>query len=120
MFLGKRLRDLRLSKGLTQLQLGELVNVTRVSISCYENNKRTPNLETFLDLTRVLDVSADYLLGNDINVVLEKEEDYSIKLSHEDVLIINELKRNKELYQKLINNPKRTIALINKQIKLYK
>jgi transcriptional regulator with XRE-family HTH domain len=118
MFFGRRLKDLRLERGLTQQQLGNMINVTKVSISCYENNIRTPNLETFLDLVNVLDVSADYLLGNDFKVVAEDELDYSIKLSKNDLLIINEIKKNQKLYQNLINNPKRIIDLINKRINL--
>lgn len=47
MLMGNRIRELRKQKGLSQEALGKLVNVTKVSISCYENENRSPDLETF-------------------------------------------------------------------------
>ncbi|MED0662230.1 helix-turn-helix transcriptional regulator [Geobacillus thermodenitrificans] len=59
----QRLRMLRKAKGLTQEELGRRVNVTKVSISGYENGNRTPDMDTLKALADVLDVSVDYLLG---------------------------------------------------------
>jgi transcriptional regulator with XRE-family HTH domain len=117
MFLGKRLRELRKNMGLTQQQLGNMVNVTKVSICCYENNTRIPNLETLEDLTKVLKVEPNYFLGNDIRVVKENDEKYSMLMSNEDIEILNILKEHKDLYNKLINDPKRIIDLIDKKMK---
>ncbi len=44
MLLGKRIKSLRKEKGLTQQELGDLINVTKVSICCYENETRVPTL----------------------------------------------------------------------------
>ncbi len=115
--LGKRLKEIRLKKGLTQQQLGDMVNVTKVSICCYENDIRTPNLETFQDLLKALDISPDYLLGNDVNVISEDSEEYAIKLAKEDIEIIDQLKLHKDLYRRLIDDPKRTVELINQRMK---
>jgi transcriptional regulator with XRE-family HTH domain len=120
MLIGKRLKELRKAKGLNQQELGNLVNVTKVSICCYEKGTRTPNLETFEDLLNVFDVSADYLLGNDVtaNVVKEGEESYTVSISKDDLNLLNELKRDKDLYRNVINeDPKRVIDLINKLLK---
>ena len=95
MLVGKRLKEARLKKGYTQQQLGQLINVTKVSICCYENDTRTPNLETFQDLLRVLDVSPNYLLGNDVDVIAEGNEQYHIRMAKEDIEIINQLKTRK-------------------------
>ncbi|WP_031405327.1 helix-turn-helix domain-containing protein [Geobacillus vulcani] len=59
----QRLRMLRKAKGLTQEELGRRVNVTKVSISGYENGNRTPDMDTLKALADVLGVSVDYLLG---------------------------------------------------------
>ncbi|MGI6329652.1 MAG: helix-turn-helix domain-containing protein [Bacilli bacterium] len=114
--LGKRLKELRVSKSLSQQRLGELVNVTKVSICCYELGKRTPNLETIKDLANVFNVSIDYLVGNDIqvDVIKEDSEEYKIILAHEDVKIIKELKSNHNLYKKITEDPKRFITLMKK------
>lgn len=61
--LGKRLKTLRNEKNLTQEELGKKINVTKVSISGYENNNRSPDTETLQNIADFFDVSVDYLLG---------------------------------------------------------
>ena len=56
MLVGKRLKELRLEKGLTQRELGQQINVTKVSICCYENGTRTPTLETLSELEKFFQV----------------------------------------------------------------
>ena len=36
MFIGSRVRELRKAKGLTQQDLADMINVTKVSVCCYE------------------------------------------------------------------------------------
>ena len=76
MIIGKRLKDLRLSKGLNQQQIGEMLGVTKVSICGYENGTRTPSLETFLMIADLFGVTTDYLLGREVEIKDEpvKEE----------------------------------------------
>ena len=52
MIIGERLKEARLKKGLTQSQLGELLEVSKVSICGYEKGTRTPTMEKFLALIR--------------------------------------------------------------------
>ena len=115
MTLGSRIKKLRKLKGLTQTQLGEKINVTKVSISCYENGTRIPNLETFIDLVNALDTTPDYLLGRDINVVAEEDENYSIVLPKIDLEILKEIKKNSKLHDFLTNDPKRAVEYISKK-----
>lgn len=120
MLIGKRLKELRKAKGLNQQDLGNLVNVTKVSICCYEKGTRTPNLETFQDLLNVFNVSADYLLGNDIkaDVVKEGEETYTVNIPREVANLFNELKLHKDLYRRVMeDDPKRLIELLDKLLK---
>ena len=73
MKLGKKILELRKKKGLSQEQLGEKVNVTRQTISNWELEETTPNPEQLKLLSKVLNISIDELLDNDIqNVVVEK------------------------------------------------
>jgi transcriptional regulator with XRE-family HTH domain len=58
-----RLKEIRREKKLTQEQLGQKVNVTKVSISGYESGNRTPDMETLQKIADVLKVSVDWLLG---------------------------------------------------------
>lgn len=51
------LKELRLNKGLTQKRLGDLVGLTEQSIQKYESGARKPDLETFREICKVLDLS---------------------------------------------------------------
>ena len=116
MFDGKRLRELRTSMGLTQQQLGDMVNVTKVSICCYEKNNRTPNIETLLDLANALNTNPNYLLGSEAKVsVKEDGEEYNMTVSKDDIEILRELKKHYKLYELLRENPKRMIESIDKK-----
>lgn len=116
MLIGSRIKELRKKKGLSQEKLGKMINVTKVSISCYENETRSPDLETFELLVDALDTTTDYLLGRDKLIVSEDKEDYKTYLSKEDLDIIKEINRNKNLVNFLRKDPKRGIEYIVKKI----
>ena len=64
-----RLKEARINKGLTQLQVMKLTNVNHKTLSGYENGVSEPDLETLKILAILYNVSTDYLLGrtNDSN-----------------------------------------------------
>ena len=117
MILGARIKQLRKAKGLTQEELANMINVTKVSICCYEKGNRTPNLETFMDLVNALDTTPNYLLGIDTKVISEEDENYSIYLPKEDIQIIMELRKKDELIDSLRKDPKRRVEYISKRAK---
>lgn len=116
MIVGQRLKEARKSKNLSQQQLGDMLGVSKVSICGYENGIRIPTMDNFIQLLDIFDLSADYLLGRDISAISENNEEYKIRLSKEDIEIINELKKHQNLHSKLRNDPKRTIELINRKL----
>ncbi|MDL2273360.1 helix-turn-helix transcriptional regulator [Oscillospiraceae bacterium OttesenSCG-928-G22] len=59
---GKKLRELRVRKGLTQRELGELTGVSASAIGMYEQGRRQPESELIVKFCRVFDVSADWFL----------------------------------------------------------
>lgn len=65
---GLKLKELRISHGLSQQELAQKLNCHKNVISNYELGKRIPNGDTLADIARVVGVSVDYLLG------LEKPE----------------------------------------------
>lgn len=60
---GERLLKLREERNETQDQLAKAVGITRQSLSRYETNERTPNIELIYNIAKHYNVSADYLLG---------------------------------------------------------
>ena len=70
----KRLQELRKEKNLTQEDLATKLNISPQSISKWENNLSTPDLEMLLNLCHILNVSADYILGNNnITTITQKD-----------------------------------------------
>ena len=63
---GKRLKELRLERGLSQRALGEVFGVCNETISFWENGSREPNLDDLLRIANYFDVSTDYLLDEKI------------------------------------------------------
>ncbi|MEI5994346.1 helix-turn-helix domain-containing protein [Candidatus Enterococcus mansonii] len=61
---GKKIKELRLSKKLTQKALAKTLNVTPQAISKWERNESNPDLQTLLNLSHYFNVSVDDILGN--------------------------------------------------------
>lgn len=62
---GARLRQARLRKGLSQLQVAEYLMIDRTTYVKYEKGVVQPSLEGLYRLTQVLEVSADELIRPD-------------------------------------------------------
>jgi len=62
MQMGKKIRDLRLRRGLTVQQLAGATGLSKGFISQVENHRTSPSLATLHDLARALDTSAAYLV----------------------------------------------------------
>jgi len=60
---GGRLSQIRLSRGMTQAELGEAVGVSNRVIAYYEQDGSQPPGAMLIDLAKALRVSADQLLG---------------------------------------------------------
>lgn len=58
----KRLKDLRIEKGVTQKQLAEILGTTDDSIYSWEHGRSQPSLEMLRSLVNYFEISADYLL----------------------------------------------------------
>lgn len=113
----KRLKELRKEMGFTQKQLGEKVGVTKVSICCYENGTRTPTLETLVDLANTLNTELTYLLGMEYFVVAEDDEHNAISMAKNEIEIIRELRMHIKLYERFLDDPKRTMDYIEKKLR---
>jgi len=117
MIIGERLKIERINRGLSQEELGKLINVSKVAICGYENGTKNPTMQNFIKLIEVLNLDPNYLLGREVNVVSDNEDEYIVKMSNEDIKIISELKKYPVLYNKFYEDPKRTVELIDRKIK---
>jgi transcriptional regulator with XRE-family HTH domain len=60
---GKKIKELRQSKKLTQKSLAETLNVTPQAISKWERNESNPDIQTLLKLSDYFNVTVDEILG---------------------------------------------------------
>ena len=61
--IGKRLRALRKEKGLKQIDIANVLGVSRTTYTQYETEKSEPDLATVAKLAEFFKVTTDYLLG---------------------------------------------------------
>jgi transcriptional regulator with XRE-family HTH domain len=60
---GQKIKDLRMEKGLTQIQLAKELNVDKSTIAKYETDKIEPSISMLKILAKYFKVSSDFLLG---------------------------------------------------------
>lgn len=60
---GKRLKELRIEKGLTQKELAKKINTTQSTIGKYEREELQPNVEIIIQICKLFNISSDYLIG---------------------------------------------------------
>ena len=63
MTLGQKLTNLRKARGMTQEELSEAIGITRQTISKWELDTPTPDLDYLCKLCDLFGCTADYLLG---------------------------------------------------------
>ena len=64
---GKRLKALRESIGISQVKMAEAIGSTQSSVNRYENGQSTPPVELFRRYADYFDVSLDYIFGRTDN-----------------------------------------------------
>ena len=80
---GTTLKELRKRNKMTQLQLANLLGITKSVVSFYENRERTPSPEILVKIASVFHVTTDYLLGIDRSKCIDVSG-----LSDDDVQVI--------------------------------
>ena len=59
----ERLKELRIEKGIGQIELAKAVNVSKGIISLWENGLREPNMSSLIVIAKYFKVSIDFLVG---------------------------------------------------------
>ena len=62
---GAQMKKLRTSRELTQEQVAQKLNVSRQTISSWENNRNLPDLEMVVLIARIFNISLDNLILGD-------------------------------------------------------
>ena len=73
MKLHEKIKALRKKKGVSQQKLAEMIGIHITHVSRLENGHYYPSLDVFKKLIEIMEVSADYLLNDDM-------DDYEVKI----------------------------------------
>lgn len=97
-YMGEKLKSLRLEKKYTQKQISERIGLAISAVSSYESGARYPSYDVLVKLSRIYHVSTDYLLG----VTSQRTIDVSA-LDDEEIELVSQLV---EQFRKLHNDKK--------------
>lgn len=78
--IGDNIRSIRLKRGFTQAQLGDLVNVSEKTVSSWEINRTEPKMGKIEQLAEALGCRKSDLIGESMN------------LSHEEYILIKKFR----------------------------
>ncbi len=110
--LGKKLKEIRESKRLTQQEFAEKCNMHHTTIALIETGKRTPSLKAIKQFVKILDI--DYI------DLFDFKNSYSLEKSNNELkLELGKLVKNFDstLLQYMVNQAKSINKLYNKENK---
>lgn len=107
MQLGRKIRDLRLRRGLTVQQLAEATGLSKGFVSQVENGRTSPSLATLYDLAKSLETSVAYL------VVEEDLVPYVVRRSQRPHMSIN---GNSSRVEVMSAQPRRSLELLHAEL----
>ncbi|MGN0114714.1 MAG: helix-turn-helix domain-containing protein [Acutalibacteraceae bacterium] len=84
---GTRLRELRTSLKLNQVEFGQSLSVTKQSVSNWENGNIQPSIDMLIKIATEYSVSTDYLLGLDERRTLDVTGLTALQIGHLQSLI---------------------------------
>ena len=80
--IGKRVKEIRLSKNLSQAKLAEMADLSTQYLSHIETARKQASLTSLISIAKEMDITLDELLnGNQINSPVEYKNDIDILLS---------------------------------------
>lgn len=88
MSIGKKIKEMRKEKGLTQEELAGEWLISRSTISSWETDRSHPDLEMIVRICDYFDISLDYLLRKDQELVKEINYNYKDKKKAKKVIVL--------------------------------
>lgn len=85
--LGEKIKRLRNSQNMTQTELAERLNITKSTVSSYENDSRLPSYDVLIKMAQLFNVTIDSLLMDERKGVYF-DIDY---MTDEQVAVISQL-----------------------------
>lgn len=112
MGIGEKIKSLRKQNKLTLVQLGEMVGLTKSTISKYEKNEINIPVDKLEKIAKSLNTTPQYLLGfenviDDVDISVlneEQKKELDVILSTNNIMFFKGTKAQKENYDLLKNS----------------
>lgn len=85
--LGEQIKNLRTNLGMNQVELANKLNVTKQSVSNWENENIMPSIEMLVKIADFFCVSTDYLLGLNEKHTLNTDGLSDLQVAHIQTII---------------------------------
>lgn len=93
--LSKKIRKLRVSHGLNQVDLAKKLSVTKQTVSNWENNNIQPSIDMLIKIADCFLVSTDYLLGRSDKLTICVDGLNATEIAHIEQLVQDLKNKNK-------------------------
>ena len=84
--IGYRIATLRIKRGLSQAEMGQLLGVCASTVGMYEQGRRNPPLDLIVRMSQEFNVSTDYLLTGKMSNSEACKNLYATETTAEDFL----------------------------------
>ncbi len=85
-----RLYELRMEQNLSQRELAKKLNISQGTYNNWENGKTEPSIEDLIEISKLFKVSVDYLIGNQVEEVLMKEDENTLRRIYRSIQKLDE------------------------------
>lgn len=80
--LNDKIKELRISNGMTQVELANALNVSKQCVSNWENNNILPSIDMLIKIAKYFSVSTDYLLCLDNHKYVDVNDLTDTQIAH--------------------------------------
>lgn len=84
--LARRVRERRKALNMNQGDLAAAIKTTQAAISYYESGETNPTADVLVELARVLDASADWLLGLSNEIRPDRMDTMGLTITEQEIL----------------------------------
>lgn len=92
--LNEKIKDLRLSYKLNQVEMAKALGVSKQCVSNWENDNVLPSIEMLVKIAKFFNVSSDYLLGLDDSEKVSVQGLTETQVAHVKLIIQDMLELN--------------------------
>lgn len=117
--IGERLRYLRMANRLTQREVADILKIHRTTYAYYETGRSNPDLETLNVLSKIFDVSIDFLVNGTHGVkavrVMDNPSKYDAADYPEYLSMLSQDEKKLVMLYRILSDKEEVMDILNKK-----